>query len=120
METKYILTAKQIAGLHEGVEPHLANMNDTGLNEFLRTVAILSQPSRENVKNSEAYFETEEIETFIGFGDGGSSFDKEGNMVGERRKLIILHQNGDNKEQLLEQLKTLVHGIENDFDGFAG
>ena len=40
-------------------------------------------------------------------------------MVGERRKLIVLHQNGDDKNELISQLKTMISGLEDDFKGFA-
>ena len=72
------------------------------------------------VKISKEYFKTEQIETFIGFGKDGSSLTDESQLIGERRKLIVLHQNGENKKQLIEQLKTLIHGIETGFEGFVG
>lgn len=72
------------------------------------------------VKNSEAYFKTEEIETFIGLGQNGSDYDDENNLFGERRKLIVLHQNGKNKKELIKQLKDLIYGLESNFEGFAG
>jgi hypothetical protein len=62
------------------------------------------------------WFDTKQIETFVG--------KMETNMTDEemkacRKKLIILHQCGDNKEALIDQLKTMIHGIETDFDQFA-
>lgn len=74
----------------------------------------------DKVKNSEAYFKSQEIETFIGLGENNSSFNKEGDMVGERRKLLILHQNGEDKKSLIGQLQTLIHGLETNFEAFAG
>jgi hypothetical protein len=72
-----------------------------------------------DVKISEAYYKTQQIETFIGLGEKGSAFDKKGRMVGERRKLVVLHQNGDDKEALIAQLETLIHGVKTDFEAFA-
>ncbi len=42
-----------------------------------------------NIKISENYFKTNQIETFIGFGKDGSSFDGNGNVVKEKGKHII-------------------------------
>lgn len=54
------------------------------------------------------WFKTEEIDTWVGDStDGG------------RGKLIVLHQCGENKEALISQLKTLINGIESDFEWFA-
>ena len=54
------------------------------------------------------WFKTEEIDTWVGDStDGG------------RGKLIVLHQCGENKEELISQLKTLINGIESDFEWFA-
>ena len=62
------------------------------------------------------WFDDIQIETFVG--------DMEEGMIDEdmekcRKKLIILHQCGTNKEALIEQLKTVIKGIESDFDWFA-
>ena len=54
------------------------------------------------------WFKTEEIDTWVGDStDGG------------RGKLVVLHQCGENKEELISQLKTLINGIESDFEWFA-
>lgn len=73
----------------------------------------------ENVKQSENYFAQEQIDTFVGLGKNGSDFDKNGNLIGERRKLVVLHQNGSNKKALIGQLKTLIEGLKTDFESFA-
>jgi|694.fasta_scaffold00170_49 hypothetical protein len=56
-----------------------------------------------------AWFETEQIETFVGEMDNG----------GERKKLVVLHQCGEDKKALIEQLKTMISGLETNFDWFA-
>ena len=75
------------------------------------------------VTQSETFFKEEQIDTFAGtaINEKGekTDFDKKGNMVGERRKLIVLHQNGDDKNELISQLKTMISGLEDDFKGFA-
>jgi hypothetical protein len=54
------------------------------------------------------WFKTEEMETWVGTSDDGG-----------RGKLIVLHQCGENKEELISQLKTLISGIDSDFEFFA-
>ena len=70
--------------------------------------------SKCKVKDSTDFFKTHQIETFVGHMNDNSE------MIGERKKLVILHQCGDNKEALIGQLKTMILGIETDFDWFAG
>ena len=54
------------------------------------------------------WFKTEEIDTWVGDStDGG------------RGKLVVLHQCGENKEELISQLKTLISGIDSNFEFFA-
>ena len=50
------------------------------------------------------WFKTEQIET---------------NVAGERKKLVVLHLCGDDKEALIGQLKTMILGLETNFDWFA-
>jgi len=50
------------------------------------------------------WFKTEQIET---------------NVSGERKKLVVLHLCGDDKEALIGQLKTMILGLETNFDWFA-
>lgn len=66
------------------------------------------------VNNSTAWFKTEQIKTFVGYTDEYS------NLIGTRNKLIVMHQCGDDKQALIEQLKTMIHGIEREFDYFGG
>ena len=56
-----------------------------------------------------AWFKTEQIETFVGEMDNG----------GERKKLVVLHQCGEDKKALIEQLKTMISGLETNFEWFA-
>lgn len=63
-----------------------------------------------------SWFDTHQIETFVGEIEEGMS---EEEMKKCRKKLIILHQCGDDKKALIEQLKIMILGIENDFEWFA-
>jgi hypothetical protein len=54
---------------------------------------------------------TEEIETWI----GGSVLENKGG----RARLIVTHYCGDNKEDLIGQLETLIYGLKNGFDCFG-
>jgi hypothetical protein len=65
------------------------------------------------------YFSTHEMETWM-----GESLTTEGKEIDElnggRGKLIVLHQCGQNKEELISQLETLILGIKDNFEWFAG
>ncbi len=65
------------------------------------------------------YFSTHEINTWI-----GESLTTEGKEIDElnggRGKLIVLHQCGQNKEELISQLEILILGIKDNFEWFAG
>ncbi len=63
----------------------------------------------------EKWFKTEQIETWVGPTDNG-----ENKEIGYKAKLVILHQCGENKEWLINQLKIMIDGMENGFDAFAG
>lgn len=54
--------------------------------------------------DSRNWFKIEQIET---------------NVAGERKKLVVLHLCGDDKEALIGQLKTMILGLETNFDWFA-
>jgi len=61
------------------------------------------------------WFKTEQIETAVNVN---------GTMTAEeikncRKKLIVLHECGEDKDALIEQLKTMINGLENNFDNFA-
>jgi hypothetical protein len=63
----------------------------------------------DNNDTGSGWFETEQIESFVGEMDNG----------GERKKLIVLHQCGNDKEALIGQLKLMIDGLESNFDWFA-
>jgi hypothetical protein len=65
--------------------------------------------------NGEKWFEIEQIETAV---------DANGSMTAEeilkcRKKLIVMHQCGKNKTALIKQLKTMIFGLESDFESFS-
>tara|TARA_B110000259_G_scaffold142752_1_gene160795 strand:+ start:446 stop:823 length:378 start_codon:yes stop_codon:yes gene_type:complete len=62
------------------------------------------------------WFKHEQIETWIGLTDNGEN-PKE--IQGGRAKLIVLHQCGNYKYTLIDQLKTMIHNIEADGEGYA-
>lgn len=63
------------------------------------------------------WFKTEEIETWIG---ESITTDKPIEEIqGGRGKLIILHQCGENKEELISQLETMIYGLKDGFEYFA-
>lgn len=55
------------------------------------------------------YFKTEQIETFV----------REMDNVGKRKKLVVLHQCGEDKKALIEQLKIMISGLESNFEWFG-
>jgi len=63
------------------------------------------------------FFKTEEIETWIG--ESLCSEKPIEELNGGRGKLIVLHQCGENKEELVSQLNTLIDGLKNGFEWFA-
>jgi hypothetical protein len=64
------------------------------------------------------WFKTEQISTWI-----GESLTTEGKSIeelnGGHGKLVVLHQCGEDKKQLISQLETLIHGLKEGFDEFA-
>ena len=71
---------------------------------------------KQNIVKPTDWFETEQIESWIGLTDNGEN-PKE--IQGGRAKLIILHQCGEHKDSLIGQLKTMIHYIETDGEDFA-
>ena len=63
------------------------------------------------------WFKTEEIETWIGESITDDKPIEE--IQGGRGKLIVLHQCGENKEELISQLETMIYGLKNGFESFA-
>jgi hypothetical protein len=61
------------------------------------------------------WFKTEQIETVVNVN---------GDMTAEqikacRKKLIVLHECGEDKKALIEQLETMILGLKTNFDWFA-
>ena len=61
------------------------------------------------------WFKTEQIETAVNVN---------GDMTAEQikasmKKLIVLHECGEDKKALIEQLETMILGLKTDFDWFA-
>lgn len=59
------------------------------------------------------WFNTHQIETWV------RHTNEKSEMIGERKKLVILHECGEDKEALISQLKTMIKGLETNFDWFA-
>lgn len=62
------------------------------------------------------WFDEIQIESFVGEMREDMSEDE---MIAQRKKLIILHQCGEDKEALISQLKLMIRGIEDNFELFA-
>ena len=78
-------------------------------------MTAVEQPTEEQLPTK--WFKTKEIETWIG---ESITTDKPIEEIqGGRGKLIILHQCGENKEELISQLETMIHGLKDGFEYFA-
>jgi hypothetical protein len=81
------------------------------------TSMIYNQQEKEQLPTQ--WFKTEQIETWI-----GESITTEGKKIeeikGGRGKLIVMHQCGDNKEELISQLETMIYGLKEGFEYFVG
>lgn len=71
----------------------------------------------DEIERPTKWFETRQIETWVGETDNGSKNSKYIN--GGRAMLIVQHQCGDNKEWLIGQLKTMITNIETDGENFG-
>lgn len=65
--------------------------------------------------NGTTWFKTEQIETAVNV---------KGDMTTEqikdcRKRLIVLHECGEDKEALIGQLKTMIRGLKTNFDWFV-
>ena len=67
------------------------------------------------MSKSNKWFKTEQIETVVGI--NGDMTPKQIKKC--RKKLIVIHQCGDNKEHLIEQLETMIYGLKNGFEYLA-
>lgn len=61
------------------------------------------------------WFKTEQIETAVNV-NGDMTADE---IKSCRKKLIVLHECGENKKALIEQLETMILGLKTDFDCFG-
>lgn len=61
------------------------------------------------------WFKTEQIETAVNV-NGDMTSDE---IKACRKKLIVLHECGEDKEALIEQLETMILGLKTDFDCFG-
>jgi hypothetical protein len=68
------------------------------------------------MKENNTWFKTEQIETAVNV-TGDMTADE---IKASRKKLIVLHECGEDKEALIEQLETMIHGLKTDFEMFAG
>ena len=66
-------------------------------------------------ENTTTWFKTEQIETAVNV--NGDMTTEE--IKASRKKLIVLHECGEDKEALIEQLETMILGLKTDFDFFA-
>ena len=69
----------------------------------------------QNAVSGSTWFKTEQIETAVNVN---------GDMTAEeikacRKKLIVIHECGEDKEALIQQLETMISGIKTDFDNFT-
>lgn len=67
-------------------------------------------------ENTTTWFKTEQIETAVNV-NGDMTAEE---IKASRKKLIVLHECGEDKEALIEQLETMILGLKTDFDFFAG
>lgn len=74
-----------------------------------------AKPKEEQLPTT--WFKTEQIETWIGESITADKPTEE--IQGGRGKLIVLHQCGENKEELISQLNTMIDGLKNGFEYFA-
>ncbi len=83
------------------------------------TSMIYNQQEQEQLPTK--WFKTEQISTWIGksitrITTEGESIDA---SEGGHGKLIVMHQCGDNKEELISQLETMIYGLKMGFEDFA-
>ena len=74
-----------------------------------------NQPSCLGAVSGSTWFKTEQIETAVNV-NGDMTADE---IKASRKKLIVLHECGEDKKALIEQLETMILGLKTDFDWFA-
>ena len=77
------------------------------------------EPKQETLPTK--WFKTEQISTWIG--KSITRITTEGESIDENEgghgKLIVMHQCGENKEELISQLETMIYGLKEGFENFA-
>ncbi len=68
------------------------------------------------MKENNTWFKTEQIETAVNV-TGDMTADE---IKASRKKLVVLHECGEDKEALIGQLETMIQGLKTDFESFAG
>ena len=83
------------------------------------TSMIYNQQEAEQLPTK--WFKTEQISTWIG--KSITRITTEGESIDENEgghgKLIVMHQCGENKEELISQLETMIYGLKEGFENFA-
>jgi len=83
------------------------------------TSMIYNQQEEEQLPTK--WFKTEQISTWIG--KSITRITTEGESIDESKgghgKLIVMHQCGENKEELISQLETMIYGLKEGFENFA-
>jgi len=74
-----------------------------------------NEPSCLGVVSGSTWFKTEQIETAVNV-NGDMTADE---IKACRKKLIVLHECGEDKKALIEQLETMIFGLKTDLDCFA-
>ncbi len=69
-------------------------------------------------KGPTKWFKTFQISTWLG--DDIATASNVDKLRGGHGKLIVMHQCGSDKKALIGQLKTMISGLEDGFDSFAG
>ena len=79
----------------------------------------LNEPQNQQLNiagvSGSTWFKTEQIETSVG-ANGDMTIEQ---LEACRKKLIVLHECGDDKEPLIGQLETMILGLKTNFDWFA-
>jgi len=74
-----------------------------------------NEPLSKTAVSGSTWFKTEQIETAVNVNG-----DMTANEIKAcRKKLIVLHECGEDKETLIEQLKTMILGLQTNFDWFG-
>lgn len=103
---------------------HPDDMSDLIIRHVYRRIQNGDTPKMETEEVNEeqslptSWFKTHQIRTWIGepLATEGKTTEE---LDGGHGTLIIMHQCGDDKEALKDQIRTFLDGLDNDFEGFA-